>query len=389
MNRHLLFEFDSPEFFEEMGCIAKSFDYNVFMNAVVYCKFPLEKMEAQLMDINKRTEVIRRDYQRLYGYQSIFVNSFLTRNNELYSTTAQICRKIKRTIVGIRIVLEKYHTKLPQQRFRASNRSTKLSLMDYNFLSTSTYTYYMYDKEESGSEMLAEMYSAMTRYFDEWQRLVNLCKETNRRVEEVRQDPYYCNTLFKEYRDEWMRHHHASLEFLCTNDNIDQAPIIKVYNRCGGMTDACAQQIYHNYNESDGDLLMYKYIADKQKLNGMERAESLVFGDDRSLAKEARIIIDHFDEICPKGIQEKLNGKYIALFMMRYLNHIHCTDKQFINEFFYYYYSGSKNHISYNAINQQKGKITKSMQAEFDALIDKFLAKNRKGKTATPTWKQG
>lgn len=45
-----------------MEIIARDFDYNVFMYAVVYRNMNQWKLEAQLVDVRNRTEVLKLEY---------------------------------------------------------------------------------------------------------------------------------------------------------------------------------------------------------------------------------------------------------------------------------------------------------------------------------------
>jgi hypothetical protein len=62
MNIHFIFDLASPEFFDDMEIIARDFDYNVFMYAVVYRNMNQWKLEAQLVDVRNRTEVLKLEY---------------------------------------------------------------------------------------------------------------------------------------------------------------------------------------------------------------------------------------------------------------------------------------------------------------------------------------
>lgn len=374
MKQHLCFDIESSDFLSEMERVSESFNYDIFIYALIFKNPSSDKMREQIVDINKRIEIMKHEYELLNNYKYVFINSLFTKNNELYSCSLQVYRKVRGTIVSIKNIANYYSDSLPSNKFRGPYRDVQVPLTGYSYVSSGTYMTYMYDEEDCEDEILHKLYESMKQYFDFWKIMVNLCKYIINKVEEVRKNPTYCLYLHQEYRKKWLKRHISSQKYFQLTPDANNTPIIKLYNKHGCVNEHLAQELYHNFNEWEGDILIEKEIEDERKNNGLSHIERLIFGNDIELARQAKTVIENFDELCPKGHKNKLNAKFIAVFMLKYLRTDSCTEKDFINKYFYEFYNGARDHVDYGSINKQKSYMEEETKKEYMAIIDNFVS---------------
>lgn len=359
LKKHFCFDIEYPEFLKDMERIADNFNYDAFMAAVMFKNYNAEKLRGLLDEAKIRREMVKREYYALFVYKDVFINSFLTNDNELFNCSQQILRKVNSTFVGLRNIMNEYTPSAPSAKFRSGNRDTEVDIKEWSYISSSTYQTYMYSKDNNEESILDELYNVYDEFFMEVKKTAILCQATIDKVNEVKNNPAYCLYLYEEYREKWLKDH-ASAKYMTLRPDALNHPILKVLNKHGEVNKFCAQELYHSFRKPDGDLLMYKLIQDETKFSGMDVIEISIFDTDRNRAAEARMVIEHWDNIDQKK-GNKLDAKLIAVFMDMCLKG--CKNRNeniFVENYFYKYYRGNKQRVNYQSINRQKNLLNKT-----------------------------
>ena len=113
---------------------------------------------------------------------------------------------------------------------------------------------------------------------------------------------------------------------------------------------------------------------------GLNKIESKIFNKDRNTGKWIHAIIEHFDEITPKGRldtstnKHKISTKHVAILMLMFNIDRFCNKKTFIEDYFFTQYRGDYIKANYASIEGQFKKITKKQKEyiDFEKAIQQF-----------------
>lgn len=123
---------------------------------------------------------------------------------------------------------------------------------------------------------------------------------------------------------------------------------------------------FHNLDTNQfKQHVLYTELNDARK-NGLTCVENSLWGNDYDKARQARLVVEHFDELEPEGQKGKLSGFAVAAFMTKF--GIGCSDKKlktFVEDYFNVIYKGKYKTIKTNTVDDAKNKIA-TEKSRFD-----------------------
>lgn len=338
------------------------YNYDRLMYALSSKKnIDFREIEQLTYEINDAIPIMMQEYNKLSYFTDGFVEAFFTNNNDLFNESLTSLRKLRRSVSMMKRIYEKFSPSLTRRRHNLSIQygNGVPNLYSNSFLCSSSYQLPIpFDNEQIDSRITA-LSTAMETFFNKFTKCILLCKDIIKKVEDVRKDSGYCVHLFEIFSEEIIDSAGDFLQFI-TDDYISAInnPIIEDESKYGSL-EAFLPHAYHNYGIEQGKKLVFKYHKDNKSDDDDKYRilEKRIFPKDSNI-ENIRYVIEHFDEISPKGQDGKINTKYVAMFMT-WSGVKPKMEKEFYEQYFGSLYWNKNKLTKYTALNTAKNKLTK------------------------------
>lgn len=153
-----------------------------------------------------------------------------------------------------------------------------------------------------GLEAYPEIVTLFCQRMAAFKQLLNdirtVCQTILNQEKEIKDNPRYCHSLWIEYVEECNSVVSLLLQTIGTIENEENEPY-RLRAECKDDLE-WAGKAYHQFHEKD----LIHYIArrsyDESQRMGLTQEEAALFGNKKEAIKNALILIDHFDALCPK-----------------------------------------------------------------------------------------
>lgn len=340
----------------------KKYNFDRLMYALTSKKHTnFKDIEQLTYEINNAISVLMQEQSKLSYFSNGFVEAFFTDNNDLFNKSFTSLNKLRHSVSIMKIIYEKFSPTLTQRRHDLSiiYGNGAPNLYTNSYLSSSTYQIFFHFDDEQVDSRITALASAMETFFGILMNCIQFCIDILKKVEEVRNDSNRCTYLFEEFAEDIIDSAGDLMKFI-TYDLISPAnnPIIKESEKYNSL-EAFLPHAYHNYGVEEGKKLAYKYYKTSQSDNNDNNIyrilEKKIFPKNSNI-DAIRFVIEHFDDICPKGQANRINTKYVAMFM-EWSGVILGKEKLFYENYFGKLYPNKEKLTKYSALNMAKKKL--------------------------------
>lgn len=376
-------------FLNEMQERASSITYdqilsNIFLNR--YNETELRRLYVHLRSYKERFFVEKYE---LVNFASTFNREFATDNNECFSVVEKLLRQIKQTMRGTMQIFKAFCKKKRHNKFDGAGRPIKLSVLTHSDLGA-RYTQLVipFTEEEAVPKLLWDFCNLLMEYFVDIVDVIGICKAV--RDEELMILNDYPR-LKKIYDDTIAEMEHVlgnSMEYITCPDSIDEiddSMTRELLETEPSEWKNVLPKYYHKRTKQQLAKHLMLFLRYKRKHNFIPTSiEQKLWGNDLAKIERVRLAIQYFDELNPKGNQDKetgnfkLKGSSVAKLMHWALRG---TDAK-MNDFVGYFnetYKGKYQKIEYATVWTAYSGLKANEKDKCVFEIENFL--NKKGKT--------
>lgn len=344
------------------------------------------KTEEQIIDLTNRIQesdgLVRLEYSRLVRLkQSGFIEQFATNCNKRYDTAHLLMNKMRSGLSRGLKQLEEFCEK----KRRKGHSKQKRKVVENSKMGNSAYTLSIWGLEQY-KESVSKLYQEVCQYNDDLTLCIDLCLEMIEQVNYVRTHPDYADEIYDKCHKETVLNsrttirRYISLKVNLENDIYAQ---MEDWERKKQALKNLKAQLYHKLDMNEWtDLCIVEEVmlARQQDLTNEER---FLWGDNKQKVMCVRVVLEHLDELNPKGQKGMIGGMFLAR-LHRWCNPLPNRGLEYWYEYFLSGYTrhGQLKPAKVSAIKTAKGQIAKlgidedkKLQAAFDEEIDKLIKK--------------
>lgn len=341
-------------------------DEDTFVSGIKSCKKKETAIEKLTADVHRFIGDLCFECANLKDRAEDFHLEYATIDNNYYDDSGKLLGQIHKSVEHlISDILAKFlpRTRKPQA-YPITVHVLDRSILVGNSVSKDLFGFDGYEP------CVKELYDVLYMFKNKLLYALNVCKAEVEKVETVRNDEkvlkyVYANTfeLRRELKSNEIK------EYLSKNEKIQMDQISLDFDKRTNRTDVL-KRWYHNAELQQFDQHVVYMSVSRTKDENMSDEEIEVFGRDNFIGcRDAKQIIEHLDELNPKGYGNKLDARFVAALFSK----SHAQNLKLFMAFFPKQYNGKYDCVRYNAVNSAKNNIDKHEQNKYNKLFDEIL----------------
>lgn len=361
---------------------ASNFERESILDGILlrkYTAFDIEQMIATVTEAHSR---LMREANALAHFAMSFNRQFATDNNKCFDVAEKMFRKIRSSVSGSKKIYKSF-CKTMRQRFPGVLQNKKASVFTHSILATGVFTRDLFG-EESFPKVVKELCDSIESFFADLIQIIRVCMQVSEEEKKIKDDPKMLEMIYNSDCAVLREQQRGIVSSMLANRM--QFPIDPMTKQKKTHSlQAFLRESYHKFSRSELIMHTTNEAIEKGHNDGLDATESTLWPDRHDLVPQIRIIINHFDELNPKGQFDKQSGKYkingeimARLVKWCYLEGTH-KEKLFVESYFPTHYNGIYQAIKANTVNSAKNKFTRQGNDpgydEFVKNIEALLAK--------------
>lgn len=297
----------SDKNFESIIQNAATFEDSKILAAIQSREY--DENDVNLICADIKISIIRLDkeYIALQEFAKFFNKLYATNYNQCYNTALTLSRKLKSTVSGTKKIFRKMCPIVRKVNTYSQNK--KLSIFDHSFLTGLPYSEDMFGLENY-PECVKELCLSARSFFFKLTGIMLLCREIIQKERYIRTHPDLCNKIYQENYQEVAKKSHDTIKTLKTLGTT--LPMDAMSKRMHGPK-SLQQAIcdcFHVFNPSQFQFFVIFNTIEEGKKDGLNSEEAILWPNNHDLAKQVRLVIEHFDELNVAGREDKKLGKH-------------------------------------------------------------------------------
>lgn len=329
-----------------------------------------------LIDVVASNRVsLDKEYHRLHDYSLHFNEEFVLGDNECFSTSLKLLRRLR---TGIKTTKDIFRKFCPYKHDKARRyqlyRIQKPNVFDASGLSSKANRCLDLFDISSYIPIVQELFGELSSFFDILINSMRLCKDVIDKEKKIKSDSKECLKIYNKFKAKVLNEMKGIYDLL-TEDSVETLkqnnPMALLMDKYGN-DEGYAQAGFHNGTIADARNAVLLDAYQVKVRMGLTKAEQALWGTDVELVMKIRFIIDHFDELLPQYATRKhLDAKYIVLFA-KWCG-VYDELDNFIDYFNEIYNRRNRTCASvlYKALDKAKNKMT--AEGSTDDEYEKFL----------------
>lgn len=356
---------------------AEKFNKQQILSALYECNLTQEKV-IQLTHSVRETRVrMNREHLALAKFALKFNQLYATDNNKCFETAERLFNRVRSSVSGAKRIYKRF-CKPNRKRYQGREPFKPSVFKRSQFVAD--YRCGMLFGLGCYNDSVEELYDELEAFFVELIKILALCHTIIEEEKAIRRSPEASRLIYKECYNQMVKDGKVLTSVLRTNNAVIPVDEFTLRKSKAKKMDDFYCTNYHTLNtEQFSQHVLCTELNDARK-NGLTDIEKCLWGSDYDKARQARFVVDHFDELEPEGHKGKLSGYAVAAFMSKF--GIGCADKKvkmFVEEYFNPMYRGMYNTLKANTVDNAKNKI-ETEEYRYDVLgfnkkIDNLLAR--------------
>lgn len=337
---------------------AEKFEQGKFMNAISDCRLSKDEVLGITEHVREYKSKLRKEHLALAKFALTFNKEYATDNNKCFDSAERLFHKIRSTISGSKKIYKKFcRTVRRQLPLGAEQRP---SVFKRSELVNESHTQQLFGID-TYVECVQKLYDELYEFFEELNKSLALCRMIIREESAIRKDPEQCIDIYKNCYEEAKNYNRGMIRAFKESKTALDSELEKSQRQAGSLQEFICDK-YHTCDISQWQLYVVKSELNKE--SGMTDVEKILFGADNvEMARKARIVIQHFDELekdAHKGKHKDKHSAYCVASFMIWCGIGKTPDdkvKFFVEDYFNKTYTGDYPPVKTNAVNTAKNII--------------------------------
>lgn len=360
---------------------AEKFEEGKFLDGIYQCRFNKAKILTIAEYVKEYRSRLRKEQLALSKFAVTFINQYATNNNQCFDVAEKLFNRIRSTISGSKKIYKSF-CKSVKTRTSAADDSRKPSVFKRSILVKNLFNGDLFGML-SYDDCVAELYEALKDFFIELVNCLSLCHVIIVEESKIRTTPERCIEIYQKCYDEMLDNSRLMIRTFKENKVAVDKRYRNGYKHKTKSLKGFVCENYHRLEPCEFQMHVVAEIICKGEENGMSPIESKLWPENEKMARKARVVLEHFDELNPNR-GKKLDAKYVAAFMLWTGIGTTLDEKvvSFVDDYFIPGYHGKFEPIKHGAVNGKKNFFTtkKLIQAEYDEKFDEIVDKHSANK---------
>lgn len=374
-------------FLNEMEERASSINFNQILSNIFLNRYNETELRRLYVHIRSYKERFFVEKYELVSFASTFNREFATDNNECFSVVEKLLRRIKQTMRGTMQIFKSFCKKKRHNKFDGAGRPIKLSVLTHSDLGA-RYTQLVipFTEEEAVPELLLDFCNLLMEYFVDIADVIGICKEVRDEELMILNDYPRLKQIYDDTIAEMEHVLGNSMEYItCPGsiDEIDDSMTRELLETEPSEWTNVLPKYYHKRTKQQLAKHLMLFLRYKRKHNFIPTSIELkLWGNDLAKIERVRLAIQYFDELNPKGYQDKgtgnfkLKGSSVAKLMHWALIGTDADKKEFV-AYFNETYKGKYQKIEYATVMSAYSGINGNEKEKCAVEIENFLNRKR------------
>lgn len=357
------------------------FEKDAVLSGVLECKMDMNEVTKLILYVREKHCILLRERKVLEEFAETFNDQFATDHNNCFSTAERLFRQMKKTLQGTTKVYLKFCKKI--NRHIPGKYSVKVSALDYSCIGNRSYTRFF---ESMGVDWVdgpvKELCDILELFFFDLRKSIVLCMGVMRDERILKQSPERLDRIYRKCCESMISSQQFAIGLLKERGIEIEEDKMSIYIRQNPYEDFL-KTWFHAINIKEFDHHRYYQLQQKAKQLGYEPIEIQLWGYDEKIPVY-RYIIDHFDELDPKGNKVKNSDQY-GLSSQKLGWFVEWCKPSvvgiFINEYLKNRYHGQYHIPAENTVSTARGKKEnetlklkhEAFNSELDAMKQRYL----------------
>lgn len=363
---------------------ASDFEREAILDGVISRRLSLYDVEQLTNDIKEYRAKMKREYLSLVAFGKTFNRQFATDNNKCFETAKILFWKIRSCLSETKRIFLKFCKRCQgQSRYEVNY---KASVFSHNILCNKGYMPDLFG-EESFPEAVSELCSEMEAFFNELTECIKLCIGILQTEDDTRNDPALLLQIYNKDAEDTRSSQREIIRQISQGKLKIAIDPMSQQKKSTKTLQAFLAETFHKFDTAEFSLHILYTDIEKGLNNGLDETEALLWKNNPDFVPQIRLVIEHFDELDPKGRLDKASGmhKIDGNIMAKFMDWCHISntgyEKVFIENYFNKHYNGQYLTLKTNTVNTAKNKSHSKhddKQVEFNQKIEQLLTKYEK-----------
>lgn len=352
---------------------AEAFEQGNYIQAIREKRLNREEVMKLTDKVHEARRKMRNEFYAIAKFATTFNKQFATRNNGCFSSAEKLFKRLCSSLKGTRDMYGKFcRRRHPLEVKRASVALFERSLLSKRQAEEDLFGMVSYDS------YVQELYDEMVAFNKELVIGLIMCRQVLRDESIIKNNPERCLQIFNQCSEEALAAQRNAFAFLsmANTKEVPQSEYEERLSKAKSIQDFAAEY-FHNMELDEFNNMILCRIVKESKQNGLSDDETKLWPKKNSLALKTRKIIEHFDDLKPKGRANNLEAAKVAILMDWCGITGSGNEKFFVETYFPKVYPGAYNIPKANSVNTAKNKLdpTSPDYQNFVTAIEKLLTK--------------
>lgn len=296
---------------EELGNVIRYIDKKQIMSCLLDGGWTKDKIQKFIDTIHVYHAKLRYESNDLKEFSKNFNRKYATDNNECFNTVERIFSEIQGTLKNSIRVFLKFTNHINVRKAFAVREREHIPIYKISSLSSMyRQEFFSFLNSDYVLPIVKQLCEVLLDFFVDVREVMLLCKKVIRKESAIRKNPTQCRQIFEQCYNEVEKLSRTMVKELKDNKEYQiNDPMVKELNETT-ETDSCITKWFHKKNKAEFMNFVVQDKLYKAKNQGISTNETLLWKNDFEKIFKVRRVIEHFDEMNPKGQYDKKTGKY-------------------------------------------------------------------------------
>lgn len=322
------------------------------------------------------------EIESLRRFSRTFNKEYATDHNKCFSTAVRLFGIIRSNMSETMKLFKRFCPTVMSRGPIEDGMEQKPNVMDHSMLSPAVpYTPYMFGIE-SCDPCVKEFLEILGLFFMDVQDAITMCEDVLNEESIIRKDTARCYRLYESCCQEVLERSYEFVEYFGKEAFAREDSMSAEMHDLPSIQDFASGH-FHMHNKNEFQIHVWHKTFHEGKANDLNDSEMYLWPTDHQMALKARAVLQHFDELNPRGRRVgcteryRLSGKHVAVFMKWCGIKDNKKEKHFVENYFNNYYTGIYEKVAYSTVNTAKNKLLRDEigEAEIKGCIDQLLNK--------------
>ena len=365
----------TSETLNEVAQLAASMEEDRVLAAILNKRLTHDDILGHTLRLREKRIRQQREIESLRKFSSTFNKEYATTNNKRFSTANRLFGIIRSSMAETMKLLKTFCPRIHDHAPVVNGVEQTMSAVTHSMLNNNVpYTPLMFGTETCDS-CVTEFIQELSQFFADVESAMMMCADVLNEESVIRHDAARCLHLYEKCCEEVLEHSYEFIRYF-GEDGFAREDGLSAEMRSMPTLQDFVSGHFHMHNKNEFQIHVLHKTFSAGKADELTDIETYLWPHDHQMAIKARKIIEHFDELNPRGRQVgdtgryRLSGKRVAVFMKWCEVKDTKKEKHFVEKYFNKAYHGIYDTIASSTVNTAKNKLLHNEDEERQIMRD-------------------